>query len=270
MAKSVFLPLVILLVLTSGCGWAITNRMRSQGLAAFSGSTGALIIDPGHGGHDSGAFHHHLQEKELALDIGKRVRRYLQGSRLEVVMTHDTDRFIPLDSRAALANRLRAQLFVSIHINANTDPEVSGAEVYYPRESVIPLTAPWPAFVQPTDVGTSSNLVKQILWDMVMTRQRFWAQQLASSICGSLQESLSVGCVTKEARFVVLREAWMPAVLVEVGYVSNRAEAKRLEQESYREAAADAIARGVITYLQQRGSSSTVTDAPHSSAHRSF
>lgn len=210
-----------------------------------------IVIDAGHGGYDPGALHHHLEEKVLALDIASRLRNVFQDAGMHVVMTREADRFISLNHRAALANRLRADLFISIHLNANNDHLVRGAEVYYPRESIVSPTAPWPSAIHPAEVSVSSSgTVKSILWSMVMMHQRAQGQRLASSICESLGSHLEVGCVTKPARFVVLREAWIPAVLVEVGYISNRVEASHLSQMEYREAAARAIAEGVLGYLQ--------------------
>jgi N-acetylmuramoyl-L-alanine amidase len=213
-----------------------------------------VVIDAGHGGHDPGTAHYGLKEKALALDIARRLRTHLQGAGLTVVMTRETDRFIPLSSRPAVANRLSADLFVSVHINANHNRRVSGIEVYYPRESVVSAAAPWPPSITSSELGTPSTSVKQILWDLVLRRTRFQSRRLASSICRSMRDGLAAPCrATKPARFVVLREARMPAVLVEVGYVTNRDEAVRLGNSAYRQAAAQAIAQGIVSYIRDVG-----------------
>ncbi|MBI1992081.1 MAG: N-acetylmuramoyl-L-alanine amidase [Candidatus Omnitrophica bacterium] len=213
-----------------------------------------VVIDAGHGGHDPGTSHYGLKEKHLALDIVKRLRARLQGLGLTVVMTRETDRFIPLSERPDLANRLQADLFVSVHINANHNRGVSGIEVYYPRGSVVSPTAPWPPSVSSAEIGIPSTTVKQVLWDLVLGSTRAQSRRLAHAICHSMRRGLHVRCRgTKPARFVVLREAWMPAVLVEVGYVTNQAEAERLGSVAYREAAAQAIAEGIESYVRELG-----------------
>ena len=250
--------------LVSGLCGCVTTTPPSAGvplrspIAPFAppltGPVRTIVVDAGHGGHDPGTEHFGLREKQLALDIAKRVRLSLQQAGLTIIMTRETDQFIPLNRRPGVANRLSADLFVSVHINANPNPRVSGIEVYYPRESVVSSSAPWPPSVQPADVWMPSVTVKQILWDLVFSRTRFHSRRLASAICHAMREELQAPCRTvKPARFVVLREAWMPAVLVEVGYVTNESEASRLGSEAYREAAARAIARGILTYIREVG-----------------
>jgi len=231
--------------------------MRSpadSGLGPLASAIETVVIDAGHGGHDPGTSHFGLKEKHLALDIAKRLRTQLQNAGLRVAMTRETDHFIPLSGRPAVANRLRADLFVSVHINANRNRQVSGIEVYYPRESVVGSGAHWPPIVLPGEIGVPSLTVKQILWDMVLGQTRSQSRRLASSVCRAMRDDLRAPCRgAKGARFVVLREAWMPAVLVEVGYVSNRAEAQRLGLAEYRQAAAQGIARGIVAYIRELG-----------------
>ena len=212
-----------------------------------------IVIDAGHGGHDPGTSHHGLKEKHLALDIARRLRTTLQDAGLTVVMTRETDQFIPLSGRPAIANRLGADLFVSVHINANKNSRVSGAEVYYPRVSAVSQTAKWPPAVRASEVGVPTMTVKQILWDLVLGRTRSQSRKLASTICGSMRQGLEVSCKSKPARFVVLRESWMPSVLVEVGYVSNATEAQRLNRSDYRASAAESIAQGIVAYVRDAG-----------------
>ena len=213
-----------------------------------------IVIDAGHGGRDPGTSHHGLQEKHLNLDIVRRLRAALEARGLRVVLTRDRDQFIPLSKRPALANRLNADLFVSVHINANRNAGVSGVEVYYPRVSVVSPAASWPPEVHPSEIALPSVTVKQVLWDLVLRRTRVESRKLASSICRSMRDGLQASCrATRPARFVVLREAWMPSVLVEVGYVSNPAEAQRLGTAAYRQAAAESIAQGIVTYIRALG-----------------
>jgi len=212
------------------------------------------VIDAGHGGQDQGTAHFGLKEKQIALDIAKRLRAELQDAGLSVVMTRETDQFIPLSGRPAIANQLDADLFVSVHINANRNRRVSGIEVYYPRESIVASSAEWPPAVRPTEVATPSWTIKQVLWDLVLGRTRSQSRRLASFILRAMRDDLQVSARgPKPARFVVLREAWMPAVLVEVGYVTNHIEAQRLASAEYRQATAQSIANGIVSYIREVG-----------------
>ena len=213
-----------------------------------------IVIDAGHGGHDPGTSHYGLKEKSLALDIAKRLRDHLRAAGFTTVMTRESDHFIPLSGRPDVANRLQADLFISVHINANRNRKISGVEVYYPRQSVVSSSAGWPPSILPEEIAAPSTTVRDMVWDLVLGRTRVQSRRLASCICRSMRRGLQVPCHgTKPARFVVLREAWMPAVLVEVGYVTNRAEAGRLGNAEYRQATAESIAGGVLSYARELG-----------------
>lgn len=213
--------------------------------------TRTVVIDTGHGGHDPGARHHGLEEKQLALDISIRLRTILEQAGLTVVMTRDSDRFIPLSERAELANRLKADLFLSIHLNANPDSNVSGAAIYYPRKSVVSPDIASSLFIQDTEVNSTSDTLQHVLWGTVPKRTYIESNQLAGAICNSFKENLKVKCVDKPARFVVLRETLMPAVLIEIGYMSNKDEALLLGSSEYRQTAAESVAKGLIDYIRE-------------------
>ena len=248
---------LVLLIGASGCASTASIPLRSPArltTAGFATPIRTVVIDAGHGGHDPGTSHHGLKEKRLALDIAKRLRTYLQNAGLKVIMTRDSDKFIPLSKRAALANRTQADLFISVHINANRSRWVSGIEAYYPRVSVITSSRQWPPFVRTREVAIRSTTIKQVLWDLVLGRTRSQSKRLATSICHAMRDNLRAPCrAIKPARFVVLREAWMPAVLVEVGYLSNKSEAGRLRRSQYRQVAAKSIAQGIVSYIRQLG-----------------
>jgi N-acetylmuramoyl-L-alanine amidase len=214
------------------------------------GPVRTIVLDAGHGGHDPGTSHFGLREKHLTLDVARRLRAQLEAAGFRVVMTRDADRFIPLSQRAAVANRLGADLFVSVHANANRSRSVSGAEVYYPRDTVVGPSAAWPPWVAPSEIGVPSQSIRHILWDLVLSRNRARARQLSAQVCQAMRQELDVPCKRRQARFVVLREARMPAVLVEVGYVSNPTENERLRNSEYRQAAARSIARGIVAYAR--------------------
>ena len=232
----------------------IRSLSRYNGGASLPAPVRTIVIDPGHGGHDPGTSHYGLKEKYLVLDMARRLRTHLQQAGFTVVMTRDSDQFIPLSKRPGAANRLGADLFVSVHVNANRSSRISGVEVYYPRVSTVSDSAPWPPAVVTSEVGVPSTVVKQVMWDLVLGNARFQSRRLASSICRSMRNELQVPCrAVKPARFVVLRESWMPAVLVETGYVTNQSEASRLASSAYRAAAAKSIADGIIEYVRSIG-----------------
>lgn len=242
-----------LVIVCTGCAAPPTSPAAFQSPAG-SASAGAfletVVLDAGHGGEDPGASHFGLQEKSINLDITARLRDALRDAGFSAAMTRETDRFIALSARAAIANRLHAGAFISLHANANRDRHVSGAEVYYPRVSEVAAGAGWPPYISPAETDGDSGAIRHILWDLVLGHARAESRVLAAAICDALEHGLQTGCQVKAARFVVLREAWMPAVLVEVGYVSNEQDAGRLRDAAYRQSAAEAIARGVAAYAR--------------------
>ena len=214
----------------------------------------SVVIDAGHGGHDPGTTHHALEEKDLALDIARRLKTTLQTSGLSVTMTRESDHFVTLSRRPDIANRMAADLFVSVHINANRNQHVSGVEVYYPRESTVDAEAAFPPGMKPSEVSLPTTTITRILWDLVLSKTRRHSARMALHICRAMHSRLRVRCRwVRGARFVVLREARMPAVLVEVGYLSNRPEASRLASPPYRQAVAQAIAEGILAYIRGLG-----------------
>jgi len=240
---------VVASLAAAGCGGCASAPPGAPdwSRADAGGSAGPLIVlDAGHGGHDPGASYFGLQEKHLALDIARILRAQLEGAGCRVVMTREGDTFVPLEERIASANRLSADLFISVHINANTNGGVSGAEVYYARESTVSEEAGWPPEAEGEEVGGPAGIVRHILWDFTLRRMRARSRYAAAELCETLRGGLGVSCKVKPARFVVLREAAVPAVLVEVGYLSHWAEAKQLEMVPYRESAARAIAGGAF------------------------
>ncbi|MBI4354330.1 MAG: N-acetylmuramoyl-L-alanine amidase [Candidatus Omnitrophica bacterium] len=241
-------------VLLAGCAAAppvtpsASRSLVSPGLVPVR----TIVIDAGHGGKDPGTSHYGLREKDLTLDITRRLKAELTASGFSVMMTRDHDEFLALSRRPAVANRSQADLFVSVHANANRQRQVSGVEVYYPRQSVIGSSMSLPPRIDAAEVDALTTTVRQVLWDVVLSRSRRESSAMARHICRALQARLGAPCRgTRGARFVVLREAWMPSVLVEVGYVSNRKEAQQLGRASYRQLIAKAIAEGLVSYANR-------------------
>ncbi len=185
------------------------------GVRNTSKSFRTVVIDAGHGGHDYGTrSSRYMQEKTANLDVSLRLQKKLKKAGFRTVMTRKSDSFIPLDTRVAISNRHRNAIFVSVHFNeARPKPYISGAEVYYHS---------------PESVELAQRMLRHI-----------------SAIPGSKPR------YTKKANFRVLRLNRNPAILLEGGYFSNRAEAARFASGDYRDAFADAITRALVE--QKRG-----------------
>ncbi len=198
-----------------------------------------IVIDPGHGGTDTGTQNKagKLDEKNFTLDVAKRLQRMLAESGWKVVLTRTDDRFVALPDRAELANKAKADLFVSIHFNSvANNPAVRGTETYvltprYQRSTSSQLPSP-------------EDKVEQI-----GNRHDGWSAVLGAQMHRQLLGKLKTeDRGYKHARFAVLRLVDCPAVLVEAGYLSNDAEARKLNTEAYRGDIAEALAAGVQAY----------------------
>jgi N-acetylmuramoyl-L-alanine amidase len=215
-----------------------------------------VVIDAGHGGKDPGAIGRSgSQEKDITLDIAKRLRNLLALEGVEVVMTRSTDRFVTLESRADIANNSKADLFLSIHANANRVRGLNGFEVYYispyiddskralstAREADLDLDS--------SCFGASSLNLKAILWDMIYTYDRAQSLGLANHICRSISRDMDVRVLgIKAGRYYVLKGVRMPAVLIETGFLSNSGEERMLRNSLYRQKLAEAIAGSLSDY----------------------
>jgi len=218
-----------------------------------------IVIDPGHGGKDPGAIGKGgIREKDLVLDIAQRLKRILRSQGYEVVMTRDSDEFIPLSRRSDIANRAKADLFVSIHANANRSRWIRGFEVYHPRdksEEVIPkLVSDRDSLrlLNDLQISRSSQNAKSIVLDLIYTQNQADAVNLAQCISNSADRDLEVRARgVKAASFYVLRNTQIPAILIEIGYITNTKEAKYLKSDFYRRDVVDSIAKGIVNYKQQ-------------------
>lgn len=217
-----------------------------------------IAIDAGHGGNDPGAVARSgLREKDVNLDITKRLAKLLKSDGFEVTMTRATDRFIPLSRRSQIANDAHADIFISIHSNANRVRSLSGFEVYYVSPSVSDSKRGYasaqdtPLNLQEAYFADRSLDIKAIVWDMVYTNSRAESIELSRLICRSVSRNLDTRILgVKGARFEVLKGVQMPGVLVEVGFLSNLNEERRLRNSYYRQKIAEAIAQGIEDYAR--------------------
>ncbi|MBU4141033.1 MAG: N-acetylmuramoyl-L-alanine amidase [Candidatus Omnitrophica bacterium] len=213
-----------------------------------------VVIDPGHGGKDPGAIGKGgLKEKDAVLDIARRLKGKLNAAGINVVLTRESDRFLSLSQRSQIAdtNLEKADFFISIHANAARSKWVKGVEVFYLSESMDDNLRSFEAaksYDLNLDEGYSGKNTTAIIWDLRYSDDRKSANEMAGLISQSLSRKLSrKNRGAKPARFQVLKTN-IPAVLVEVGFISNLREEKKLKSSSYRDRIAEGIAKGVIQY----------------------
>jgi N-acetylmuramoyl-L-alanine amidase len=227
---------------------------------AAKGPAFVAVIDPGHGGDQDGAFSPQGdKEKDLALDIAQRLSRRLKAMNAKVVLTRTGDIGVPLANRAAIATALRADLFVSVHLNSMPSPEqrrrTSGIETYFLSADATDTRASAVAARENADrlagepVPDPNDPVAGILSDLEDAATLQGSSRLAYAIHERLVTSLEAeDHGVKQAPFYVLAGARMPAVLLEVGFISHDAEAAKLRTPAYRDRIAAAVADGIRAF----------------------
>jgi N-acetylmuramoyl-L-alanine amidase len=221
-----------------------------------------IVIDAGHGGHDTGTIGPHgLMEKDLCLDValrlGNLIEQKLPGA--EVIYTRKDDTFIPLEERTAIANEAKADLFISIHANSSHDPAARGIETYYLN---------FATSAESMEVASRENANSQEslhdLQDLIQKIARNEKIEESKELAGDIQDNLTARLQlvnrseknrgVKKAPFVVLIGANMPSVLSEISFVSNPGDEKLLRKPDQRQRIADGLYRGVATYLDNLNS----------------
>ncbi|MCX6551640.1 MAG: N-acetylmuramoyl-L-alanine amidase [Acidobacteria bacterium] len=233
-----------------------------------SGATGRIVIDAGHGGRDPGALGPDGSEAAITLDIALRLEKLLtKEPGVEVVLTRRTDDYVALQERPAIANREAADLFLSIHVNANRDRGVRGIETYVLNFASTPDAAAVAARENASSTLTMSHLndlVKQIALRNKVQESRDLAAQVQNAMVRKLKASdrspRNLG--VKQAPFVVLVGASMPSVLVEVAFLTNALEGRLLGTGSYRQHVAEALLDGIRRYLRTLKRVEAVADQP--------
>jgi N-acetylmuramoyl-L-alanine amidase len=217
---------------------------------------GKIVIDPGHGGHDTGTIGPNgVREKDVVLDVSRRLGKMLQ-QRLgaEVVYTRSDDTFIPLETRTAIANRERADLFISVHANSSDDPDARGVETYYlnftSSKDALEVAARENAVSQKS-IYELQDLVKKIALKEKIEESREFASDVQTSLYSSLASKNSSlrNRGVKKAPFIVLIGANMPSILAEISFVSNPVDAKKLQTQEHRQQIADSLYRGIARYV---------------------
>jgi N-acetylmuramoyl-L-alanine amidase len=217
-----------------------------------------VVIDPGHGGHDTGAIGKQgTREKDVTLAISKKLAEQLRERGLEVILTRDDDRYLKLEARAELANEARGDLFISIHCNSATNRKLRGVETYTLNISSDRYSMRLAARENATSEKGVSDL-QFILADLATKANTGESSRLANQVQKSLVSALSreyTGIKDlghKEALFYVLLGVKMPAILVETSFLSHAEEETRLGSEEYQDDVAEAIAQGVEDFLGDR------------------
>jgi N-acetylmuramoyl-L-alanine amidase len=222
----------------------------------------SIVIDPGHGGTDPGCLGRNgEQEKDLVLDVCLRLQKLLAAVKdLQVLLTRETDIFIPLENRTVTANQNQADLFISVHANSSLNPKRTGIETFYLNFSPDPAVMEIAARENATSTKTISKM-KTIVPKIFQNEKIFESRDLADRVQRSLILHLSrfYGDVqslgAKGGPFLVLIGGDMPSVLVEISHLSNAQEAARLKDETYRQRVAEGITQGIMAYMQSLGKS---------------
>jgi N-acetylmuramoyl-L-alanine amidase len=228
---------------------AATTQPRRAQTSAASKSFAVVVLDPGHGGQDSGAICGGVLEKDLTLDVARRIDRLLNSEGIATLMTRVGDTYVSLADRAAFANRVRNCIFVSIHFNEDNKPVASGVETYYAAHQITAgsFLASWLPF----------------LWRPLSDSPNPESQNLA----GIIQEALvartrSIDRGTQARQFFVIANVTSPAVLIEGGFLTNKEDISKLAAEDYRDQIAAAVGDGILRYreaVSQRKSALAVT-----------
>ncbi len=223
---------------------------------------GRIVIDAGHGGHDTGTIGPTgLMEKDLCLDVALRLGKIIQ-QRLpsaDVVFTRSDDTFIPLEERTHIANEAKADMFISIHGNSSPDTGARGIETYYLNLKGSPEAMEVAARENATSeqgIHELEDLVKQIARTEKIDESREFAEDVQESLSKRMQKTVKPvkNRGVRKAPFVVLIGADMPSILTEISFLSNPADEKLLKQPEHRQRVAEGIFQGIAGYLQSLNS----------------
>lgn len=210
-----------------------------------------VVIDPGHGGSDPGvAGVGGLLEKDINLEVGLRLAEYLRQQGLQVVLTRQDDRHLGLAERAEIANTAGGDLFISLHCNAWYNGAARGLETYF----LSPAKSDWSQSVEALENRdhTAADDVEFIVWDLVQNRYISASSDLAEVIQAEVSHALGLpDRGVRQAGFRVLVGAWMPAVLIEMGFLTHPDEARQLRNDRYQRALARAVGDAILTYRAQ-------------------
>ncbi len=215
---------------------------------------GKIVIDPGHGGKDPGAMAFGLKEKDIVLKVAKNLAHHLKKDmNAEVILTRENDLFLSLEERTAIANTNDADLFISLHINAHPSPQVKGFETYFLNLSTNEEAMRVAARENATTAHQMSDL-QDILSDIMQNSKIYESSRLAQQVHNSIAAGLATPPYTiknmgvKQAPFYVLIGAGMPAILIELAFISNPEDARLLADDTFIDKMTAEISRGILEY----------------------
>ena len=228
-----------------------------------------IVLDPGHGGHDPGVRGNGLSESELVLDVSLRLKKLLENQPgMEVVMTRETDVFIPLEQRTAIANREGADLFLSIHANASRNVKAGGVETYFLNFAANP-EAEAVAARENSASGQTMHRLPDIVRAITLNNKIDESRDFADTVQKSMVRTLSSknrelqDRGVKQAPFVVLIGAGMPSVLAEISFVTQKQEGTLLKTTAYRQQIAEALFDAIVKYQKSLKSKTTIALREH-------
>ena len=214
-----------------------------------------IVIDPGHGGKDpGGGSDGDIIEKPIVLSISKKIGAILTAKGYTVLLTRDTDRFIPLKERTAFATRHKADLFLSVHANASGNPKANGIETYYLDVKNTDKNSEIIAARENANSGYSIQELESLLKGLIVESKSKDSRRLAKYVQQELVAATGAADRgVKHARFVVLIGTSVPAILIEAGFVTNPTEGNKLTSDAYQQKVAAAVVRGVEKFLGNTG-----------------
>ena len=247
------------LITTAFVSSILPDYLKSSGKKKGSaGSKKLVVLDAGHGGHDTGCRGGGMNEKDIALDVTKRVRDILTEMGYRVIMTRSTDVFLELPSRSDVANRNGADIFVSIHVNDAQNTSASGTETYYLAKPQVDNDY----HAKRLDSSSYGYELRK-RWNSLTTRMKSvvrqqhyqTTQQKSQLLAEKVQKRLARAAGgdnrgIKGKNFSVLRNSYCPACLVEIGFISNYSDMKKMKTSAHRQKVAQAIAQGIKDYLK--------------------
>lgn len=224
-----------------------------------------ILIDPGHGGEDDGARARYyygkkkwrmINEKDIALSLAKKIHEELGKKDFKTYLTRSVDRTVTLAERAELAEKIKADLFISVHVNASEENHPRGFETYYldnHNDSAIKKVES----IENKDLKGEALIVNKILTDLVIERTVKSSKGLATAIHGQIQHLVGkkynlIDRGVKPGLFYVLALTKRPAILLEVGFLSNSKELKRILNSNFQRRYAKAVANGIASYVNKQ------------------
>jgi N-acetylmuramoyl-L-alanine amidase len=231
-----------------------------------------IVIDPGHGGKDPGAVGFGLQEKDIVLNVAKKIKKILEEKNgYEVLLTRDSDVSLSLEERTAIANTKEADLFLSIHVNAHPEETIRGVETFYLNLATHTEAMRVAALENATSTHNMSEM-QDILSELMQNEKINESSQLAEFVQLNMIEGLKKqkfrvkDLGVKQAPFYVLIGAEMPAILAEISFITNPEEAKLMKNEKYLQTLAEQIVAGVLSYAEnQRTAALKIAPSPETS-----